>query len=599
MKRLIAVILVVLLMASVLPGGIISASALTQGAFTYTVENGEAKLMGYTGSDTELVVPDTLGGYPVTSMGDSVFADCITLVSVELPDTLRVIGYEAFFRCFNLTSVKIPNSVQEISQRAFYSCTSLKSVTIPDSVTSLGISAFYNCILLESVSLGKNVKHIYADAFYLCRTLSTISIPESVISIGSNCFASCFNLTQISLPDSIEQIGADAFNDTAYYNNPSKWDDKVLYIGNHLIKVSSTLNNVNPFTIKEGTRSIAGGAFKNSTLSSIIFADTVVSIGSYAFKSSSVQTVNIPQSLKFIGYGAFDDCRYLNTVNYQGTDEQWEEISIEGLNSQLTKAKIYYRGNYTKNTYQTENILDRMTYSEEWVNKYNYDFYGMYALYTTSGGRIQFSFEGIGFEIISYKSPSQGKIYVTIDGDQEVLAADLYAEKTDVYFKQTVYKSQSLSNGVHTVEIRVEGKGYLDAISTVGEIVDCEIPFVDTVNYEAEDMVVDFNGSWANKYSWYHSGHNAMYTTTGGTASFTYTGYDFKIISYKAKSQGKMYISVDGSAPYEVDLYDASSDTLFKNVVFALEGLDYGTHTVTISTSGKVYLDAIKTDERV
>ena len=75
-----------------------------------------------------LVLPDTRGGLPVTSIGDEAFSDCS-----------------------QLTGVTIGNNVTSIGKRAFEACTSLTSLTIGASVTSIGKWAFSRCLSLENV----------------------------------------------------------------------------------------------------------------------------------------------------------------------------------------------------------------------------------------------------------------------------------------------------------------------------------------------------------------------------------------------------------------------------------------------------------------
>ncbi len=96
--------------------------------------------------------------------------------------------------------------------------------------------------------------------------------------------------------------------------------------------------------------------------------------------------------------------------------------------------------------------------------------------------------------------------------------------------------------------------------------------------------------------TWSLSNHKALQGSNGASVGFSYTGYDFKIISYKATTQGKMYVSIDGKEAIEIDLYDASTDVKYKEIALDAAGLDYGTHTVTITTFGKVILDAVKID---
>ena len=88
---------------------------------TYTVENGKATI---TDCDTSIggdfVIPSTLGGYPVTSIGASAFEACYDLTSITIPDSVTSIGFAAFRGCTGLTSITIPDSVISVGGSAFY-----------------------------------------------------------------------------------------------------------------------------------------------------------------------------------------------------------------------------------------------------------------------------------------------------------------------------------------------------------------------------------------------------------------------------------------------------------------------------------------------
>ena len=110
--------------------------------FSFTLSGNGYALTGYSGTDTEVVVPAEYMGKAVTVINSRAFYDCSFITKITLPDTIKEIGSSAFWNCRGLTSVTIPDSVVSIGGHAFYGCSGLTSITIPHSVTSIGYSAF-------------------------------------------------------------------------------------------------------------------------------------------------------------------------------------------------------------------------------------------------------------------------------------------------------------------------------------------------------------------------------------------------------------------------------------------------------------------------
>ena len=142
--------------------------ALSEDGSSYSV-----KKIG-TCKDTDIVIPSTYQGKPVTSIGKKAFYCCKALTSITIPDSVTSIRDSAFSHCSSLTSITIPNSVTSIGESAFRGCSSLTSITIPNSVTSIGEQAFQGCSSLTSITIPNSVTSIGDWAFSFCKALTTI-----------------------------------------------------------------------------------------------------------------------------------------------------------------------------------------------------------------------------------------------------------------------------------------------------------------------------------------------------------------------------------------------------------------------------------------
>lgn len=101
---------------------------------------------------TNIEIPNTYNGLPVTEIGNNAFNGCKSLESVTLGENIEIIGWNTFVDCISLSNIIIPNSVKQIGFNAFEN-TAIKEIEIPSSIEEVGAAVFYNCPKLTDVYL--------------------------------------------------------------------------------------------------------------------------------------------------------------------------------------------------------------------------------------------------------------------------------------------------------------------------------------------------------------------------------------------------------------------------------------------------------------
>ena len=327
------------------------------GDFTYVTNGSTATVIitAYTGAGGSVIVPGTIVGLPVTSIGDCAFAST-GLTSVTLPNSVTSIGLFAFATCTGLTSVTLPNTLTNLGALAFFECTGLTNVTISKFVTSIGQTPFASCTGLTAITVdslnpnygsadgvlfdkvqevllqypgGKvgsytppdSVTIIGESAFYGCTELTSVTLP-SVTSIGFGAFQECTGLTDVTLPNSLTSIGEQAF----------------LLTGLTSIAIPRSVTNIEEqtfaftkltsVTVPNSITQLKDRMFRGCPgLTTVILSENLTSIGDYIFQDNSEHGVEAVTGVYFKG----------NAPTNVGT------AAFRGANN----ATIYYRAGTT------------------------------------------------------------------------------------------------------------------------------------------------------------------------------------------------------------------------------------------------------------
>ncbi|MBQ9014944.1 MAG: leucine-rich repeat domain-containing protein [Firmicutes bacterium] len=229
----------------------------------------------------------------ITAIGESAFTSIDSLKEVTVHGYMTLIGKRAFDNCGNLEKVVLERKVVEIGESAFEN--GGYELTVNGVIETIGKGGFNGC---SHLILNANVTEMVKSPSVFVG-LRELTLGENVTAIPANLFRRCIMLEEVTIPDTVTSIRPGAFAD-----NPAL---KRVVLGKGL--------------------------------------DTVTS--SVFYECSGLEEVTIPSSVKTIEEDAFvaDGYDYLKDIYYDGSEADWDEISIDSTNSRrLSKEKVCFDG---------------------------------------------------------------------------------------------------------------------------------------------------------------------------------------------------------------------------------------------------------------
>lgn len=355
-------------------GGVCSVCGFSENSsgFKYTINaTGTAYLVtGYSGTGTNVVVPDYFKGKPVRNINRDVFKNHTEIQRITIGKNVTYIGQYAFYGCTGLTALTIPDGVKTIYDYAFYGCAEIKELNLGSGLEDIGSLAFYNCEKLERVNVGDltawckiyfydygatplsnggdlyiggqlltkaiipaDVDTVKKYAFYKNKNLESAVLHDGVTSIGDFAFSGCSRLQNVTVPDGLTSIGDHAF-ENCFILSEFDFPSNLKSIGSSAFSMCSSLRNavipsgvtsisycafnecysLEKVTIENGVKYINGSAFRKcSFLTSIVIPDSVTVIEDYAFYyCTRLKSVKISANISELGKEVF-----YNTMAYK------------------------------------------------------------------------------------------------------------------------------------------------------------------------------------------------------------------------------------------------------------------------------------------
>lgn len=280
---------------------------------------------------------DTYSGYTMemTNIGSHALEGCVNLETVRIYSVLRTVGDYAFAGCTSLKSIVIPDTVTAIGDGVFYGCSGLNELTMPVSAKMYNsANVFYGCKGIGKVTLTKgngtmvsygmdtsttasSVYYQYAP-WYVSTTQIYLTIEEGITAIPSYTFYGSKSIQNVTIPEGVTSIGDYAFCGNAGLKNVTL-PASISSIGTYAFYGCSALENTYYGGDITGWCKIS---FKDAYSTPMCLADNLY------FGGELVTEVTIPGFITSIGDYAFYGCSNLTAVYYEGTPEQWNNVTI-------------------------------------------------------------------------------------------------------------------------------------------------------------------------------------------------------------------------------------------------------------------------------
>ena len=255
---------------------------------------------------------------------------------VVKPGVTRI-GEEAFYDCHYLEDAVLPEGLTALGGYAFSGCTVLTHVDLPESLTSIGASAF-SCAGLTEITIPDAVTEVGTDTFMGCRSLAEAHIGRGLTDLSSGMFDDCRSLTSIVIPDNITGSCDAAFTYCTNLKNVTL-SKNMTEIGAYMFRACG----MESIDLPASVRSIGYSAFYDcENLKTFAVPDGATAIEWNTFNGcTALEAVTIPRSVSSVGNDAFRGCDSLTDVYYGGSARQWNVLPIDN-NDRLLQCTVHF-----------------------------------------------------------------------------------------------------------------------------------------------------------------------------------------------------------------------------------------------------------------
>ena len=264
----------------------------TAGVLQYEVEDDHIVIVGCDLSATDVEIPSSINGMPVTVIGDYAF-NGIGITSIKIPDSVTKIGNYAFTMCSGLKTVTLPENLETVGIRAFEMCSALSEVNFPDKLVEFSSCVFESTPWLTEQRKKDTFVIVNGDLIDAQNAKGEVIIPSDVKYVSPSAFARNTDITSVVFPSGVKNVSDNTF---FFCSNLESVD--VRYVGK---------------------------------IESMAFA--------YCDK---LKDLKLSKNLTYIDHYAFADVTSRATITVYGTKEDWDKVEKDSEDQFLNNATYIF-----------------------------------------------------------------------------------------------------------------------------------------------------------------------------------------------------------------------------------------------------------------
>lgn len=317
------------------------------------------------------------------------FYGCTDVTSVKIPKGITKIQNVAFYGCEGLRELNLPDDLEYIGSGVFQRCNGLISITIPEKVSTMYSGCFWGCTKLKSVEFkNRTPVNIHGDSFlYVNMESCALIVPDGCKEIyeGTQVYNYFCNIFEKSSYDYSKMRPGFTLGGLRYFaisDNEVRLQDGKSLSPSDKVEIPSTIIyngkdytvtkigitafsfvNIKELTIPNTIKVIESGAFDycshiteltipesveiiddeafafTSSAKTLNLGSGLKRIGEEAFYACGISSLIVPENVTFLGAGAFNNCKNLETADLQCNVESLPYYILENCTS-LKSAKL-------------------------------------------------------------------------------------------------------------------------------------------------------------------------------------------------------------------------------------------------------------------